>query len=201
MQEVASVDEGQRQVEEINWEDEAKKLKSTNDRLLAESQKNKVRNDELERMKNQLAEIEKKKLEEEGNLQELLKREREEKAKLLNDIKSKESKIVEANVYNAVLEKAGDAWSVKDLLLQQDYVRMIELDEESLAPTAESVEAFVNKLKEEKSYLFQGKKPAAMADAKPVVDHARTKNFTNMNASEKQSAFQEALAKAFQARG
>ena len=94
MQEVANTGEGQGQEKELDWKAEVERLKSTNERLLAEAQKFKTRKSEVEDLRNKLNSFEKSKLEEQGNLQELLNREREEKTKLLSSIEAKEKKIL-----------------------------------------------------------------------------------------------------------
>lgn len=199
VQEVASNDEGQGQ--EIDWKAEVERLRSTNERLLAESQANKTRKSELETYKTKLEAIEAKKLEEQGNWQERLEMEQKKTAELNRRLEDQANKILKGNVYNAVANAAKDAYDVGDLLAQSDYAKMIEVNEETLEPTKESIHNFVNSLKENKNYLFKGKKVAPMADSKPGIDKPLNKTFNQMNANEKQKAFGDAIAKAFQPRG
>jgi len=180
-----------------NAEDYAKKIEqltSQNERLLFESQKNKTRMSEVEEMRAKLEEIENKKLEETGNWQERLRLEQEKTASLDGMLKSQQEKILKSNVYNAVQRVAKDAFDVNDLLAQSNYVKMIEVNEETLEPIAESVEKFVSSLKSDKAYFFKGNKVASMADSRAVIDKPLTKNFAQMTEQEKKEAMSNQIA-------
>ena len=169
---------------ETDYAAEIERLKSANERLLFESQKNKTRKDELDSYKSQLAEIENKKLEETGNWQERLRLEQEKTSALNTQLESQQNKILKSNVYNAVQTAAKDAYDVNDLLAQSEYAKMIEVNEDTLEPVGESITKFVNSLKESKEYLFKGKMVASMADAKPTIDRPTTKPLSSMNREE-----------------
>ena len=142
---------------------EMQKLKSTNERLLEES---KTYKSKFQEASSTLSTIEREKLEKEGKTEEILLREREEKAKLIEDFNGLKNKTLKLNVKNLLHTKAKDAHSIDDLLSLKQ-ASMIEYDEETLEPVADTLEAFVNKVREEKPYLFGNKKVAPMHDGKP----------------------------------
>lgn len=180
---------------------EIERLQVQNERLLYESQKYKTRKSDVDTLRAELDAIKNKKLEEEGNWQEMLRLEQEKTASLNGKLQSQQEKILKSNVYNAVQRVAKDAYDVNDLLAQSDYVKMIEVNEDTLEPVQESVEKFVNSLKSEKEYFFKGKKVASMADSKPAIDRPQAKSTSQMTESEKTKAFSEAIAGAFKPRG
>lgn len=174
-------------------------LKSTNERLLNESKQYKTRKSEVEELQSQLKEYETKKLEEQGNWQEMLKREQEEKSQLQARLQKQQNEILKGNVYNAVANVAKDAHDISDLLAQSEYANTIEVDEDSLKPSQESIDTFVNSLREKKPYLFRPQKVAPMADAKPSVQkEAPKKSAGNMNKNELADAMKQRLAQALQ---
>ena len=150
-------------------------LESTNSRLLDESKTYKTRKSELEEAQERLQQIEREKLEKEGRTQELVEMERQKRLETENSLKQMKEKVLKSNVFNAVANYAKDAHDVNDLLSQSEYARMIEVDEDSLEPVTESVQNFVNSLKEKKKYLFKGHKVASMADSKPSADRPNQK--------------------------
>ena len=179
---------------------EIERLTTQNERLLFESQKYKTRKSEVETLQAKLNDIENKKLEESGDWQKRLGLEQERTAELNNRLKTQQEKILKSNVYNAVQRVAKDAYDVNDLLAQSEYVKMIEVNEDTLEPVTESVEKFVNSLKAEKEYFFKGKKVASMADEKPSIDRPIAKNISQMTENEKTRAFSDAIAQAFKPR-
>lgn len=193
-QEVAKNDEGQGQVDVNELVTELNKLRSTNERLLNESKQYKTRKTEVEELKEKLNMYETKKLEEEGNFQEMLRREQEEKSRLQARLKQQSNEILKGNIFNSVANVAKDAHDISDLLAQSDYANMIEVDEESLKPQRESVEKFVSSLREQKPYLFKGKKVAAMADAKASIDKPVNKSLGQMNDNERKEMLRQALS-------
>ena len=182
------------QTKEIDYVAEVERLTTQNERLLFESQKNKTRKSELESLQTQLSDIENKKLEESGDWQKRLGLEQERTAELNIKLKTQQDKILKSNVYNAVQRVASDAYDVNDLLAQSEYVKMIEVNEDTLEPVTSSIEKFVNTLKAEKEYFFKGKKVASMADSKPSIDRPLTKNFSQMNEAEKKQAMSDQIA-------
>lgn len=191
-QEVANKDEGQgldvnELVARIN------QLESTKERLLNESKQYKTRKSEVEELQAKLKEYENKKLEEEGNWQEMLRREQEEKSSLQAKLREQSNQILKGNIFNSVANVAKDAHDISDLLAQSEYAELIEVDEERLSPSKESVEKFVNSLREKKPYLFKNKKVAAMADAKPGTDKPVHKSMQNMTMEERKQAMRQAL--------
>jgi len=176
---------------------EIERLTTQNERLLFESKKNKTRMSEVETLQAKLHEIENKKLEEDGNWQERLKSEQGRVAELNSKFEVQQERILKSNVLNAVTKYATDAYDVEELLEKKSYLDMIEVNEETLIPTSESVIKFVDSLKADKAHLFKGKKVAAMADSKPTVDKPLIKNFAQMNEQEKKQAMSDQIALAF----
>lgn len=177
---------------------EIEKLRSTNERLLAESNKFKTRKSELEEYKSKLEAIEQKKLEEEGNWQEMLEIERRKRAELEDSLQKRDRQILKSNVFNQVANYAKDAYDVNDLLAQKDYASMIEIDEDSLTPTSDSVQKFVDSLKADKKYLFRGNNVAKMADTKPTVTKPETKKLESMTREEMRSYMKNNVSSLFQ---
>lgn len=172
---------------------EIEKLKSTNERLLAESKNYKTRKSEVEEMAKKLEQYEQQKLEETGNYQEMLKREQEKRRELEQNLRAKDEKILKSNVFNYVSNYAKDAHDINDLLAQREYASMIEIDDDSLEPVAESVQKFVDSLRNDKKYLFKGHKVASMADSKPTADKPREKTLAQMSDSERRKILQDSL--------
>ena len=192
---------GEGQGKQVDLVSEVEQLKRTNARLLEEAQKFKTRKSEVETLQEKLNSYERKKLEEEGNFQQMLEMEREEKARFKAMLEKKDNMILEGNIRSAVLKSAKDAWDVDDLLLQKDYLGKLQVDDETLKPTPESVQDFVNSLKSEKGHLFKNPKVSPMADSKPAIDKPREKTLKQMSNSERESFLKEQIAKTFQPRG
>jgi len=197
-QEVAPT--GESQDTQQDWKTEFERMKSTNERLLAESQANKTKRSEYDALKSELETIKTKKLEDDGNTQELLKLSRERNVELQSSLERRDNDLLKSNVFNAVSNAAKDAYDVNDLLAQSEYAKMIEVNDETLMPTSDSINSFVNSLKESKTYLFKGKKVASMADTKPTIDKPLNKSLKQMSDNERKQAMSDAIAQAFQPR-
>lgn len=173
---------------------EIEQLRSTKERLLAESNKYKTRKSEVEELREKLNSYEKRELEKKGDWEKRLQMEREERQKLEGMLETQKNKILKSNVFNAVANMAKDAHDVNDLLAQREFANMIEVDEETLEPVKESVQSFVNALKENKKYLFKGHKIATMADTKPSIEKPQERSVKNMNMDERKTLLKNALA-------
>ena len=169
-------------------------LKSTNERLLVESQKMKTRKDDVDSMRDTLENYKRRELEEKGNYQEMLKLADEKTSKYKAQLQTYEDKLLRSNVYNAVASAAKDAYDVDDLLAQKSFASLIEIPEGDLEPTKESIQSFVNSLKEEKKYLFKGNTVKAMADTKPAIDKPINKTVAQMNAAERKDYMMQQLS-------
>jgi len=173
-------------------------LKSTNERLLAESQRNKSQKNEFrsefETMRDQLENYKKRELEEKGNYQEMLQMEKEKSSTYKQQLQAYEDKLLRSNVMNAVSREAKNAYDVNDLLAQKDYAKMIEIPDGELEPTKESIHSFVNSLKEDKKYLFKGNTVKSMADTKPAIEKPTNKTVAQMNAAERKEYVMQQLS-------
>lgn len=198
MQEVAKETANAEESKDNDLMTEIEKLRSTNERLLAESNKFKTRKAELEEYKQKIEAYEQKKLEETGNWQEMLELERKKRSELEQSLKQRDNQILKSNVFNHVANYAKDAYDINDLLAQKDYANMIEINEDSLEPTTESVQKFVDTLKTDKKYLFKGHKVANMADTKPVTSKPVTKNIEQMTREELREYSKNNVASLFQ---
>jgi len=169
-------------------------LTATNERLLSESKTNRTKRTELEELQSQIDGFKNKELESKGNWQERLEGEQEKNRKLNDALIAKDNMILKGNIVNAVSKSAKDAWDVNDLLAQSEFAKMIEVNEETLQPIQESVDNFVNSLKEQKKYLFKGGKVAPMADAKPGVNTPKDKTLKQMSNEERLAAMQSSFS-------
>lgn len=125
-------------------------LQNSKKRVEEENQKYKKRAQEVEQ---RLSDAEKKKLEEENNLHELIKREREEKEKLLKDFSGLKSMTLSEKLRSSVASVAKDAIDVTDILRVAEAKDALKIDEEALS--IEGVEDFVTKVRELKPHLFR----------------------------------------------
>lgn len=173
---------------------EIERLKSTNERLLGESSKYKTRKDELDAYKQQVEAYQKKELEAKGNYQEMLKLEQQKRLELENKLDSYNQKLLKSNIFNAVANYAKDAHDVNDLLAQREFASMIEYNEETNEPVIETVQKFVDTLKEEKKYLFKGSKLPSMADSKASIDRPMPKNVSQMSDTERKQHMRDLLS-------
>lgn len=142
--------------------EEAAKLKSTNARLLEESEKNKKKAAEQEQ---KVLEAEKAKAEAEGDLSKQLELEKQERTKLAEKYKNTIGATMTEKLKNAVLSVAGDALDVDMILKVTEHKDLLKIDEDSL--TVDGVKEFVEKVRESKPYLFGKKKmPSGNGDDK-----------------------------------
>ena len=181
-------------VDEKDLMAEIEKLKSTNERLLAESNKYKTRKSEVEDIKQQLEDYKKKELESGGNWEEMLELERQKRAELQQELEMRDKKLMASNIYNAVSKHAKDAHSIDDLLEKKAYVNMLEIDEDSLSPTEESVKLFVDSLKKDKTYLFKGHEVPSMSDTKPTVEKPKPKSIKQLSQKEREDKMKELIS-------
>ena len=168
-------------------------LTATNDRLLSESKSNKTKRTEVEQLQSQIDSFKNIELEAKGNWQELLAHELGKNKDLELKIENQNNMILKGNIVNAVSKSAKDAWDVNDLLAQSEFTSMIEVNEDTLQPVQESVDSFVNSLKEKKKYLFKGGKVAPMADANPGVNPTKGKTIKQMSTEERLAAMQDSF--------
>jgi len=150
---------------------EIQELKASKQRILDESKGYKSK---FQEASSTLDVIEREKLEKEGKTDEILLKEREEKSKLMDNLKDLKNKTLRANIMSALSSSAKDAHSIDDLLSLKS-ASMIEFDEDSLMPVKDTVETFLNSVREEKPYLFGSKRVAPMLDGKPSGEKPKPK--------------------------
>lgn len=172
-------------VEELQKElEEAQKANAeaiaSRQRIEEESKKYKTRAQEAE---SKLTEAEKKKLEESGNLQELLAKEREENSKLSKRLNETTSNVIREKLRSEVAKVAKDAHDVDMILKVTDHKGLLKIDEEGMK--IEGINDFVGKVRETHSYLFSKKEMPKTEDRKPS-----DKDFDSKTSEEK---YQEAL--------
>lgn len=140
-----------KELEELRAEKEA--LSNSKKRVEEENAKYKKRAQEVE---GKLSEAEKKKLEEENKLHELIKIEREEKAKLLDKYEGLQGTTLREKLRVEVSKVAKDAHDVDDILKVVEAKDLLKIDHDSL--TVDGVEDFVTKVRELKPHFFTKKK-------------------------------------------
>lgn len=139
----------------------AKALANKNDRLEEESRKNKTRAQTAEE---EIEEAKKKKLQDDGKLEELLATERAEKLQLSQELKDRDNKIIKSNLRAEVMKYAKDAHSVERLLSVTEHKDLLKVNEDL---TVEGGEAFVTKCRETDNFLFKKKSLDDTEDKKP----------------------------------
>ena len=164
-------------------EDERKakaEIEASKQRLEEESKKYKTRAQEAE---SKLTEAEKKKLEESGNLQELLAKGREENSKLAKRLNETTSNVIREKLRSEIAKVAKDAHDVDMILKVTDHKALLKIDEEGMK--IEGINDFVGKVRETHSYLFSKKEMPNTENKKP-----NEKDFDSKTSEEK---YQEAL--------
>jgi DNA repair exonuclease SbcCD ATPase subunit len=154
-------------IEELQKElEDAQKAKAeaeaSKQRLEEESKKFKTRAQEAE---TKLSEAEKKKLEEQGNLQELLAAEREEKKKLAERLNETTSTVLREKLRSEVAKVAKDAHDIDMILKVTDHKALLKIDEEGIK--VEGVNDFVAKVRETHGFLFSKKQMPDTENKKP----------------------------------
>lgn len=185
-QEVAPIDEGQDVA--VDLEAKLKELESQNQRLLSESQKYKVRHEKLQELEGIVKTYQQKEeqiLQEEGKITELYKREKERNEELSNLLKSRDNLTLKLNLENSLRRASNEIIDVEDVMGQSLLKDIVEYDEETLKPTDESINTFLNSLKEKKPHLFASKVVKPMADAKPVIEKPVHKPLHQMSKAER----------------
>ena len=106
--------------------------------------------------------------EEQGKLEELLAKEREEKSKLAKTLESRTQGVLREKLRAELSRHAKDAHDVDMLLKVSDHKDLLSIDEEALVVSG--VEDFVGKVKETHSYLFKKANLDSGDDKKPNVN-------------------------------
>jgi predicted nuclease with TOPRIM domain len=173
--------------------EELKAIKATNERLLSESKDWKSK---YQSVASEKSNIEKTKLEKEGNFDALLQREREEKASLEQKLKQREKEYLKTQARALLGEIARDAHDISDLMRLEE-VKSIQYDEENMTVLKSSVETFVNDIKLKKPWMFGSVKLPSVAEGKPASAPITTKSLSQMSESEKQKTMKESLKSLF----
>lgn len=140
---------------------EVDKLKSTNERLLAESKDYKTKYSAL---KTTVEEKTKEKLEKDEDWKSLLEQERDAKSNLANEMLKLKKQTLRKTLDFEVARYAKDAYEVEDIINSLDK-DSIKIDEENLSITG--VEEAINNLRNKKSYLFKKEVKAPMVEDRP----------------------------------
>lgn len=129
-----------------------------------------------------LSEVEKAKLEAEGNTQALLDAERSEKVKLQDRLATNTKLTLREKLRTEAMKHAKDAHDVDMLLRVSEHKDLLKLDEEAL--TVEGVKEFVEKARETHSYLFSKKRMDAGDNTPPKGDQDAFKSDSDKYLSE-----------------
>ena len=141
--------------------EEANKLKSTNQRLLEESEKNKKKAQELDE---KLKADEKAKAESEGDYKKLLDQERRDREAAEGKYKNIVSTSLNEKLKNEIYKVAPDVRNIDLVLKVNEHRDLLKLDEDQL--TVSGAKEYIEKVREEHPYLFGKKKMPDDGDGK-----------------------------------
>ncbi len=147
---------------------EKENLATSKKRVEEENAKYKKRAQEVE---TKLSDAEKKKLEEENNLHELIKREREEKEALLDKYEGLTGKTLKEKLRTEVSKFAKDAHDIDDILRVVEAKEALKIDRDNLL--IDGAEDFVTKVRELKPHLFEKKKISSNEDHLPNKENGK----------------------------
>lgn len=151
---------------EIDYKAKYEELMGSKERVLNESKDWKSKAQEY---KAKLESIEEDKLRQKGETQKILEKREQELATLKERLETMNKSTLKSNIKAAVARVAKDAFDIDDLL-KTDQASMIEYDPESLTPTSESVEKFLNAVREVKPHFFGASKLPGQGAAKPTEE-------------------------------
>lgn len=178
----------QQENQELDLKAELEKLKSTNERLLSESQQYKQRYNEIKKS----IEAKKEKELEGAPTDEKLKAIEERAKELENKYSSVRERAVYANLKAAMVNLASDANDVSDLINSDLVVNAIDVDDDTLEVDADKLGEAINQLREAKPYLFKNNKVPKMKDAQPKAN-LNEKPLSQLSDSEKKQRLKQAL--------
>lgn len=141
-----------------------KQLEASKERILAESKEYKNR---YQSLKNEVSEKEKETLEEAGNYQELLEKERNAKRELEAKTQQLRKQTLRSNLVSEVARYAPDAFDVADVMNNLPESNLV-MDDEAL--TVGGVKEAVALVKQSKPWLFDNRRTTGMVSAKPMAD-------------------------------
>lgn len=149
------VESTEKEVDYKSLVEELESIKASKDRILQESKDYKAKYKELAAEKEEREKIE---LEKKGEYEKLLKKERESRIERERQLEDMRVKTVESNTRIMVQDLARNAYDIDDVL-SVGNPSLLELEEETLRPTAQSVEEFVNDVRKRKPHLFSKSLP------------------------------------------
>lgn len=161
---------------EIDYKAEYEKLAQdyssaakSKERLLEESKNYKSKYQEY---KSRAEQLEKERLEKEGTLEEKLAHERKRMQEVMQQMNSLKEKTVMTNFRSTLQDIAKDVRDLDDVINRPELANALEIDDETLQVSKEPIEAVINKLREDKPYLFQSNQVAkeVKGTPKPMMD-------------------------------
>lgn len=161
----ASVGEGQApSVEQLLSKLEA--LQKTNERLIDEHRKTKQSNASYREM---IEQVERKKLETDGNLSSQLEYERKKNAELSQAMSEIKQKTLKTNIINTFMKVAPDVNDIDDLLNQPKFSHLLKdaIDEESLSVNEEMAQLYKNEVLNAKPWLKKQSQKVGAVTTKP----------------------------------
>lgn len=161
----ASVGEGQTpSVEQLLSKLEA--LQKTNERLIDEHRKAKQSNASYREM---IEQVERKKLETDGNLSSQLEYERKKNAELQQAYSEIKQKTLKTNIINTFMKVAPDVNDIDDLLNQPKFSHLLKdaIDEESLSVNEEMAQLYKNEVLNAKPWLKKQSQKVGAVTTKP----------------------------------
>lgn len=161
----ASVGEGHTlSVEQLVSKVEA--LQKTNERLIDEHRKTKQSNASYREM---IEQVERKKLETDGNLSSQLEYERKKNAELSQAMSEIKQKTLKTNIINTFMKVAPDVNDIDDLLNQPKFSHLLKdaIDEDSLSVNEEMAQLYKNEVLNAKPWLKKQSQKVGAVTTKP----------------------------------
>ena len=137
------------------------KLEATNNRLLTESKEYKTK---YQKVRSEVESKERTELESKEEWKELLEKEREEKFRINEQLHSIKKNTLKSQLRFEIAKNAKDAYSIDDIA-RMIPMSDLEVDEDNLS--VHGVTEAIEKLRKEKTYLFQNEKTAKMVTERP----------------------------------
>jgi len=160
-------------------------LTSTNDRLLDESKRNKVKARNYDALSGELEKLKTEKLESEGNVQQLLENERERVKALSSKLEQADSRVLNSNILESLKRLAPDVRDARDLL-KDEYGDVLKagLSEDSLNVSDDSIKDLIELNRKNSPHYFGNKKVASFGDGAPMEQKEKSlKDITFMEKS------------------
>jgi predicted nuclease with TOPRIM domain len=162
-----------------------KALEATNARLLDESKKTKSKyQDAVTQYEN----VDRERLEKEGNFQALLEKEVGKSNTLQSEMIEMKKKVLSSNIRSTVQKFSSDVYDVDDLLNQPNFSHILKsgIDETTYSISEEKVKEYVNEVLKAKPYMRKAPNVPNTVDTKPQFQtgEGKTKSLDELSSAE-----------------